>query len=63
LQFDVDSRVRIVAFVNPEAPYGSPQAISEQWVDADVFYAIVSGWQTLFSMERTGRLKAKASLR
>ena len=58
LQFDVDSRVRIIAFLNTGAPDDLPQTISEEWMGADLFYAIVSGWKTLFSMERTNRLKA-----
>jgi hypothetical protein len=61
LQFDVNGRVRIVAFLNTEAPDDFPQTISEEWMDADLFYAIVSGWKTLFAMERTGRLQAKAT--
>lgn len=61
LQFDVDGRVRIVAFLNTEVPDDFSQTISEEWVDADLFYAIVSGWKTLFSLERTGRLKTKST--
>ncbi|MBY5775224.1 hypothetical protein GFL49_33865 [Rhizobium leguminosarum bv. viciae] len=61
LQFDVVGRVRIVAFLNTEAPDDFSQTISEEWVDADLFYAIVSGWKTLFSLERTAQLKAKST--
>lgn len=61
LQFDVDSRVRIVALLNTEEPDGFSQTISEEWVDADLFYAIISAWKTLFSLERTDRLKAKST--
>lgn len=60
LQFDVDGRVRIVAFFSTEAPHDFPQTISEEWVDADLFYAIASCWKTLFSIERTRRLKTEA---
>jgi len=56
LQFDVESRVRIVAFLNTEPPGVLPQTIREEWMDADLFYAIVSGWRTLFATERTSRL-------
>jgi hypothetical protein len=60
LQFDVDGRVRIIAFLNTEEPDDSPQTIIEEWMDADLFYAIVSGWKTLFAIERTALLQAKA---
>lgn len=60
LQFDVGSRVRIVAFLNTESPDDLSGTISEEWMDADLFYAIVSGWKTLFAIERASRLKAKS---
>lgn len=63
LQFDVDGRVRILAFLNTEEPDDFAQSIREEWMNADLFYAIVSGWKTLFAVERTGRLKAKAATR
>lgn len=61
LQFDADGRVRIIAFLNTEEPDDFAQSIREEWMNADLFYAIVSAWTTLFAMERTGRLKANES--
>ncbi|MFS8049901.1 Imm42 family immunity protein [Rhizobium sp. BR 314] len=63
LQFDVDGRVRIIAFLNTEEPDDFAQGIREEWMSADLFYAIVSSWKTLFAVERTGRLKAKTAAR
>lgn len=61
LQFDVDARVRIIAFLNTEEPDEFRRTVIEEWMDADLFYAIVSGWKTLFSLERKGLLQAKAN--
>lgn len=61
LQFDVGCRVRILAFSNTESPDELSGTISEEWIDADLFYAIVSGWKTLFAIERASRLKARSS--
>lgn len=58
LQFDVEGRVRIIAFMNTALPDELSGTISEEWVDADLFYGIASGWKTLFAMERASRLKA-----
>lgn len=63
LQFDVGDRVRIVALLNTDSPEDMPQTIIDEWVDADLFYAIVSAWETLFALERADRLAAKAPLR
>lgn len=61
LQFDVGDRVRIIAFLNTQAPDDFAQTICEEWMNADLFYAIVSGWKTLFAVERTSLLEAKAT--
>ncbi|MBA3040237.1 MAG: immunity 42 family protein [Alphaproteobacteria bacterium] len=63
LQFDVGCRVRIIAFLNTESPGELSGTIREEWMDADLFYAIVSGWKTLFSIERASKLKAKSRSR
>jgi hypothetical protein len=57
LQFDVEGRVRLIAFLNTESPDDLTGTISELWIDADLFYAIVSGWKTLFAIERSSRLR------
>ena len=59
LQFDAGNRVRIVAFRNLETPEGIRNTISEEWIDTDLFYGILSCWRTLFSTELLARLKAK----
>lgn len=58
LQFDIGSRVRIVAFRNTDVSEDLASTIEEVWMDADLFYGILSSWQTLFALERTSRLKA-----
>jgi hypothetical protein len=56
LLFDVGSQVRIVAFVNT-SPGDLSSTISEQYIDADLFYSIASAWKALFAVERASRLK------
>ncbi|MVA23522.1 Imm42 family immunity protein [Agrobacterium vitis] len=60
LQFDVGSRVRIIAFSNTESPADLSSTIREEWMDADLFYTIVSDWKTLFTVDRSSRMKAKS---
>ncbi|MVA80924.1 hypothetical protein GOZ89_15975 [Agrobacterium vitis] len=63
LQFEVGSRVRIIAFSNTESPDDLSDAVKEEWMDADLFYAIVSGWKTLFEVDRSSRRRAKSRSR
>ncbi|MGV1949361.1 Imm42 family immunity protein [Agrobacterium vitis] len=63
LQFDVGSRVRIIAFSNAESLDDLSDTVREEWMDADLFYAIVSGWKTLFTADRSARRKAKSRSR
>ncbi len=58
LQFDAVNRVRIIAFVNTDAHEDVASTIRDIWMDADLFYAIASGWVTLFEAERASILKA-----
>jgi hypothetical protein len=57
LQFDVGSRVRIIAFVNTESPDDLTGTIKEEWLDANFFYSVMSDWKTLITAERADRLK------
>ncbi|MGU3399325.1 hypothetical protein ACLBWS_06210 [Brucellaceae bacterium D45D] len=58
LQFDAGNRVRIIAFVNTDVHEDVASTIREVWMDADLFYAIATGWVTLFEAERASILKA-----
>jgi hypothetical protein len=56
LQFDVGSRVRLVAFVNTDSPEDLCGTIIEEWLDADLFYDALSRWKMLFAAEWARKL-------
>ena len=57
LQFDVESRVRLIAFVNTDSPEDVPPALSEVRRQADQFYGLLSLWRNQFAVELESRLK------
>jgi hypothetical protein len=56
LQFDVDGRVRLVAFNRPSSLV-DPASVQEAWLAADVFYDILSQWRERFTAEWESRPK------
>jgi hypothetical protein len=51
LQFDIGNKVRLIAFINTDAPGEMMSTIAEQWLDAEVFYNVLSRWSDLFAAE------------
>ena len=51
LQFDVGNLVRIIAFVNMEVADDRSRSVCEEWMDAELFYGILSAWEHLFDIE------------
>lgn len=56
LQFDVDDRVRLIGFQNKTYPADTHRSVSEQWIDSDLFYGILSRWRELFTGEWSSSL-------
>lgn len=56
LQFDVGREVRLVAFVNTGSPDEMAGTIREEWLDADLFYGVLSRWRDLFVAEWESKL-------
>jgi hypothetical protein len=56
LHMDVGSKVRLVAFINTDAPDDMIGTIREVWLDADLFYGVLSRWKDLFASEWENRL-------
>ncbi len=50
LQFDVDDRVRLVAFTRPDGLV-DPASLREVWLAADSFYEILRQWRERFIAE------------
>lgn len=51
LQFDVENKVRLIAFINAASPGEVMSTVTEEWLDADLFYNVLSRWSELFAAE------------
>jgi hypothetical protein len=51
LQFDLEERVRIVAFNNTENRLDMPATLVDVWMDGDEFYSILSKWHQQFKID------------
>ncbi|MEP9359496.1 Imm42 family immunity protein [Sphingomonas sp. KR3-1] len=51
LQFDIGSKVRLIAFQNLESPEDTANSIAEQWLEGDAFYGLLSEWSERFAAE------------
>jgi hypothetical protein len=60
LQFDVEDRVRIIAFKCAEGPLYDPKSLSDIWLNADKFYSILTDWRNAFEAEWETTPKVRA---
>jgi hypothetical protein len=51
LQFDVEDRVRLIAFKSCDGYIHDPVALSDVWLPADDFYRVLQRWQEAFDSE------------
>jgi hypothetical protein len=51
LQLDVGNKVRLNAFINTDSPEDVGATLSEEWLDAGLFYGVLSRWSELFAAE------------
>lgn len=51
LQLDVGNKVRLIAFRNTDSPEDVVGTLREEWLDADLFYGVLSRWSELFAAE------------
>lgn len=58
LQFDVGNRVRLIGFINTDSPEDVSATIKEIWLDANIFYDVLSRWKDLFASAWENRLLA-----
>jgi Immunity protein 42 len=49
LQFDVDDRVRLIAFKSGEAHLHDPTTLRDVWLSADTFYGVLRQWLSWWS--------------
>jgi hypothetical protein len=57
LQFDVQDRVRVIAFKSGEGYIHDPATLTDIWVEADDFYSVLQGWHDAFEVEWTSMPK------
>jgi len=51
LQFDLDDRVRLVAFKREEAELYEPQTLVDAWLPSETFYGALISWSSAFELE------------
>ncbi len=51
LQFDVDDRVRLIAFQSCEGSQYLASTLRDVWLEADTFYHILNAWNAAFEAE------------
>jgi hypothetical protein len=61
LQFDVDSRVRLIAFKSDEDYRHAPSSLSNVWLPADDFYNVLQKWHNAFEAEWVSAPKSSES--
>jgi hypothetical protein len=61
LQFDVENKVRLIAFVNAGSPDEVATTIVEEWLDVNLFYDVLSRWSELFAAEWTTKFQENSS--
>lgn len=60
LHLDVENRVRLIAFNNTDVADDMIGTIREVWLDADLFYGVLSRWRDNFDAEWESRLDLPA---
>jgi hypothetical protein len=58
LQYDVEDRVRLIAFNRARDPRHDPESVREGWLTGEVFYGVLQTWYERFLDEWTSRPKA-----
>jgi hypothetical protein len=58
LQFDVEERVRLIAFRSGEGYVHNPATLSDVWLPADEFYRVLQQWHQAFYIEWAAMPKA-----
>jgi len=61
LQFDVQDRVRVIAFKSGQRYIHDPATLSDIWLPADDFYAVLQRWHEAFEAEWTSSPKVRVT--
>lgn len=59
LQFDVEDKVRLIAFRQTGCPEDTASSVQEDWIAGDLFYGVLLEWSELFAEEWSSELRKK----
>ena len=51
LQFDVDDKIRLIAFKKSEHAVDVANSVMELWIESELFYSILSAWRDHFTAD------------
>lgn len=51
LQFDIENKVRLIAFQNSDYSDDHASTVDEAWLDSDTFYGVLLSWRDLFAAD------------
>jgi hypothetical protein len=61
LQFDVEDKVRLIAFRNMGYSEETASSVQDTWIDSDVFYDVLRDWSELFEAEWSNELRKQST--
>jgi hypothetical protein len=61
LQFDVEDRVRLIAFRNMGYSEETASSVQETWIASDLFYDVLRDWSELFVEEWSNELRKQST--
>lgn len=61
LQFDVEDKVRLIAFRNMDCPADTASSVQDTWIESDQFYSVLLDWSELFAEEWSNKLRKQST--
>lgn len=61
LQFDVEDKVRLIAFRNMDCPADTAGSVQDAWIESDLFYGVLLDWSELFAEEWSNELRKQST--
>jgi hypothetical protein len=61
LQFDVEDKVRLIAFRNMGYSEETARSVQDAWIESDLFYSVLLDWSELFAEEWSNELRKQGT--
>ena len=61
LQFDVEDKVRLIAFRSMGCAEETARSVEDAWIESDLFYSVLLDWSELFAEEWSNELHKQSS--